>query len=134
MTSLNLGRLLILNLEGRIRISCTRGCLADCIITRLERNGVGTVIQGCLCTKCRTVQRQSIACSVQNLHTNACCATCSRTLQSQYVRMISINCGTKEGNSCFVCNSSVTIVQLNVKTDSRTGCSFLCQRCGTNLP
>ncbi len=68
MTSLNLGRLLILNLEGRIRISSTRGCGTGCKITRLERNGVGSVIQGCFWTKCRTVQRQRSTVAVRIAH------------------------------------------------------------------
>lgn len=59
------GRLLILNLEGRIRISCARGCGTGCKITRTERNGVGSVIQGCFWTKCRTVQRQRSTRSVR---------------------------------------------------------------------
>ena len=47
--------------------------------------------------------------------------------------MSTVNRSPQEGNSGFCGNTGIAIIQLNVKTDSRAGCSSLLQTSGTNL-
>lgn len=60
--------LLVLHFEGGVRVRDTGGRGASGVVTRLERNDVGAVIQGGGCAEGGAVQRQRRAGVVEDLY------------------------------------------------------------------
>lgn len=111
--------LLVLHFEGGVSVRDTGGRGASGVVTRLERNDVGAVIQRGGCAEGGAVQRQRRAGVVEDLHADVGRAAGGRVLQRQNGGIAAVDGRTGEGDGRFGCYRGVAIIQLNVETNGQ---------------
>ena len=102
--------LLVLHFEGGVCVSSTGSSRASGVVTRLERNDVGAVVQRGGRAEGSAIQAQRSAGFVEDLYANVGRAASSGALQSQNAGVGAVNRGTRESDRGFGGDRGITVV------------------------